>query len=264
MSLEERMKRYKEAVQELPREKKMQETKIQETKIQETINRSKAAFFQAEQEKCLSYEEFLWTQLQVLQKRWWVFQFIVLLTLWWALRSVQDNLYTKRSMGIAASLFVIFIIPELWRNRSCGCIEIEAASFYSLKQVYAARMLLFGMTDIFLILVFCSLASAGLHFEMQELTVQFLFPLCVTAGICFGILCSKHAFRETTAIALCLIWSAVWMFLILNENLYTVIALPVWLAGLGCVIFFIIISIYRILNGCNHDLEVSINEIRAE
>ena len=77
-------------------------------------------------------------------------------------------------------------------------------------RVYATRMLLFGITDIFFITVFLGVASAGLHYELSELVVQFLFPLCVTACICFGILCSKHAFSETVAIVLCVIWSAVW------------------------------------------------------
>ena len=48
------------------------------------------------------------------------------------------------------------------------------------KQVYAARMLLFGVTDIFFITLFLGAASAGLHYELSELVVQFLFPLCVT------------------------------------------------------------------------------------
>lgn len=78
-------------------------------------------------------------------------------------------------MGVAAALFVILIIPELWKNRSCECMEIEAASYYSLKQVYAARMLLFGVTDVFLITLFLGTASAGLNIGLSELVVQFLF-----------------------------------------------------------------------------------------
>ena len=94
---------------------------------------------------------------------------------------------------------------------------------YKRQQVYATRMLLFGITDIFFITVFLGVASAGLHYELSELVVQFLFPLCVTACICFGILCSKHAFSETVAIVLCVIWSAVWIFIVLNENVYIMV-----------------------------------------
>lgn len=253
MNLEEKVRKYRETIQVKP----------QEEKIQETINRSKNAFFMAEQEKMLSYHEFLWIQLKVIQKRWWVLQFLILVALWVALTSIQDELYITRSMGVAASLFVILIIPELWKNRSCECMEIEASSYYSLKQVYAARMLLFGMIDIFFITLFLGTVSAGLHFELLELVVQFLFPLCVTACICFGILCSKYFFSETVAIILCIIWSAVWLFIVLNESIYKIITVPIWLALLGIVVFFLAFTVYRILKNCNKYLEVSFDEIRA-
>lgn len=91
-------------------------------------------------------------------------------------------------------MFAILIIPELWKNRSCRCMEIEAASCYSLEQVYEARMRLFGITDIFFITLFWGTASEGLHFELLQLIVQFLFPLSVTACICFEILCGNVLF----------------------------------------------------------------------
>lgn len=153
MNLEEKVRRYTETIQVKP----------QEEKIQETIRRSKNAFLMAEQEKMLSYREFLWIQMKVIQKRWWGLQFLILVALWVALTSIQDEIYITKSMGVAASLFVILIIPELWKNRSCECMEIEASSYYSLKQVYAARMLLFGMIDIFFITLFLGTVSAGLH-----------------------------------------------------------------------------------------------------
>ena len=204
-----------------------------EEKIQETICKSKNAFFMAEQERMLSYHDFLWIQLRVIQKRWWVLQFIILVALWIALNSIHDEMYIKRSMGVVAALFVILIIPELWKNRSCECMEIEAVSYYSLKQVYAARMLLFGVTDIFFITLFLGAVSVGLYYELSELVVQFLFPLCVTACICFGILCSKRSFSETVAIVLCVIWSALWLFIVLNENIYVMVTVPIWLMLFG-------------------------------
>ena len=253
MNQKEKIEKYREIVQ----------VGASEEKIQETICKSKNAFFMAEQERMLSYHDFLWTQLCVIQKRWWVLQFMILVALWIALSSIHDEIYIKRSMGVVAALFVILIIPELWKNRSCECMEIEAASYYSLKQVYAARMLLFGVTDIFLITLFLGAASAGLHYELSELVVQFLFPLCVTACICFGILCSKYSFSETVAIFLCVIWSSAWLLVVLNETVYTMVTVPVLLVLLGVTILFLAFTIYRILKNCNQYLEVSFDEIRT-
>ena len=162
-----------------------------------------------------------------------------------------------------ASLFVILIIPELWKNRSCECMEIEAASYYSLKQVYAARLLLFGIIDTLLLTIFCGSASMKLHIELSELVIQFLFPLSVTACICFAILCSKYSFNEAFAIILCIIWSSVWLFIVLNESIYTRITIPLWFTLLGVSILFLAFTVYRILKRCNKYLEVSLDEIRT-
>lgn len=246
MNLEEQLMAYKKAVQ----------TKAREEKIQETVSKSKEAFFAAERQGMLSYHEFLWAQLKVIQKRWWLLQLFVLLLLWAVLVSGQEDAYIQRSMGVTASLFVILIIPELWKNRSCRSMEIEAVSYYSLRQIYAARMLLFGIADIFLLSVFCGIASAGLHYDLTELIVQFLFPLSVTACICFGTLCSKRCFSETSAIALCIVWSVVWLFIILNESVYAKVTFPIWLCLLVFVSVCLATIIYRMLKCCNNDLEV--------
>lgn len=253
MNPEEKINMYKESVHTEPREEK----------IQETIRRSKDAFFMAEHDRVLSYHEFLWIQLKVIQKRWWVLQLFILAALWLFLTSVHGDIYVKKSMGVAASLFVILIIPELWKNRSCECMEIEAASYYSLKQVYAARMLMFGIMDAFLLTVFCGSAAGGLHIGISELVIQFLFPLSITACICFGILCSKYCYSESAAIILCIIWSAVWLYIVLNESVYTKIAIPVWFILLGFAFTFLFFSVYRILKSCNQYLEVPIDEIRT-
>lgn len=254
MNLEEQVKMYKEVIQ----------VKTQEEKIQETILKSKNAFLMGEQEKVLSYREFLWVQLKVIKKKWWILQILILSALWIALVSVNDEIYIQRSMGVVATLFVILAIPELWKNKSCDCMEIEASSYYSLKQVYAARMLLFGITDIFLVTLFLGMASSRLHFELLELIIQFLFPLCVTACICFGILCSRYFFSEAVAIILCISWSAVWLFIVLNESIYPVIATPVWIVLFGVAILFLTFTICRILKSCDNYLEVSFDEIRAD
>ena len=107
MNWEEQVKMSKDVIQ----------VKTQEEKIQETIRKSKNAFFMAEQERTLSYHEFLWTQLCVIQKRWWVLQFMLLVALWIALSSIHDEIYMKRSMGVAAVLFVIQIGRASCRER---------------------------------------------------------------------------------------------------------------------------------------------------
>lgn len=255
MDLENRLRQYKESVIiELKME--IKEGKKEE-KIRETVGRGRRAYFMAEEERMLSYHDFLWMQLKIIRKRWWIFQFLLLLSVWFLLMSGQDDIYVKRVMGIAASLFVILVIPELWKNKSWGAMEIEAASYYSLRQIYAARMLLFGIADLSLITVFCGTISAAYDFTLWELAVQFLFPLCVTACICFGILCSRRFLGEGTAIILCLVWAAVWMSIALSEWLYAAVTIPLWCILLGGAVLFLAFMVSRILKNCNKYLEVS-------
>lgn len=251
MNLEEKLMDYKKITQIEPREEK----------IRETICIAKESYFASEQKRTLSYYEFLLVQFKVIQKRWWVFQFLILSVLWAVLAFEDEYRYVQRGMGVIAALFVVLMIPELWKNRSCRCMEIEASSYYSLKQIYAARMLLFGMMDILFLTVFCGVTSIGLRFKMEDLIVQFLFPLCVTACICFGILCSKRCFHETAAIALCILWSLSWLFLILNESIYRIITFPIWLVLLGMAAAFLIFIIFRTLKNCNRYWEVPLDGI---
>lgn len=228
-----------------------------EQKIRLTVKKSLDAFYAAEQKRLLSYHEFLWAQLKVIQKRWWLLQFLLLLCLWVVLRDVEGDFYIQRSLGVIASLFVILAIPEFWKNKSNQCMEIEAVSYYSLKRVYAARTLLFGIVDTFLLTLFCVAATIGLHFELIQIMVQFLFPLSVTACICFGTLCSKHSFSEASATALCVLWSAIWLFIILNENIYEKVIAPIWILLIGLAVTYLLLAVRRLLRNCNKYWEVS-------
>ena len=253
MNLEEQIRNCKKEMLVTPEEKH----------IQETIKKSIDTFYAGEQEKRLNDWEFLWLQLGLVRKKWWLFQFILLLLLWTALPKLQALQHIQRSMGVAATLFVILIIPELWKSRTCGFMEIEAASYYSLRQIYAARMMLFGMVDVLLITVFCGISSITMNITLSELLVQFVFPMVVTACICFGILCSKYPFGETAAVIMCLAWSAVWLTVMLNDKVYAFLTLPLWIALLGMALIFLAVTIFRILHDCNHYWEVNISGIET-
>ena len=80
--------------------------------------------------------------------------------------------------------------PELWKNRASGSMEIEASAYYSLRRVYAARMLLFGMADHNTGSLLLCRASVTIHVALYDMLTQFLFPMAVTACICFALLSS--------------------------------------------------------------------------
>ena len=237
MNLEKRLEEYKTSMKIVPKEQN----------IEETVRKSIEVYCSAEEDRLLTYREFLWVQLRLMRKRWWFFQIVLLLVLWSVLPSLQGELYAQRFMGVAASLFIIFIIPEFWKSQSCQSMEIEAASYYSLRQIYSARMLLFGIVDTVLISAFGWLSLFMLNVTLSQILIQFILPMTVTAGICFGMLCSKHSFNEAAAIMMCIGWSSVWLFIVLNEKIYAAIAYPVWIMFLGIALLFTGFTIYRTL-----------------
>ena len=251
MNLEKELKDYGESIKIIPNEQK----------VAETIRKSMEAYCLTEQERFLTYWEFLWAQLRLIRKRWWLFQILLLILLWAVLPSVQVEQLEQRILGVVASLFIILIIPELWKNQTYQSMEIEATSYYSLRQIYAARMFLFGIVDVVLITIFCMSAAFTQDISFSQLFLQFIFPMTVTAAICFGILCSKFRFSETAAIMMCIAWSAIWLVAILNEKIFTAITFPLWLVFIGIAFSFLVYAIYRTLHCCNLYWEVKSNEI---
>lgn len=246
MDLEKMLKEYRESMKTVPREER----------IAQTVRLSGEAFFQREQERMLSYAEFLRTQFLVLKKRWWVYQCLLLMTAGLLLGNMQEEYYMRRSVGVAGVLFVVLIIPEMWRNRTYSCLEVETAAYYSLRQIYAARMLLFGAADVFLAAAFCLGLKGRFHFTASELLVQFLFPMTVTACICFGTLCSKYAMNETVSVIFCLVWSGVWWLVTMNEQVYRAALLPVWVCCFAAAAAVTAVCAYRAVKFCGQCLEV--------
>lgn len=238
MNLEKKLEDYKTSMEIVSKEQN----------IKETVRKSIEVYCSVEEERLLTYCEFLWVQLRLIRKRWWLLQFVLLLVLWFALPSLHGEIHTQRLMGVAASLFIILIIPEFWKSQTYRSMEIEAVSYYSLRQIYSARMLLFGIVDIVLISVFCWLALFMRNVTLWQILIQFILPMTVTAGICFGLLCSKRPFHEAAAIMMCIGWSSVWLFIVLNERIYAAIAYPVWIMFLGSALLFTVFVICRTLH----------------
>lgn len=239
-------------------DKERMEVIPEETEIQTVIQKSKKAFLKSESKQLLSYHEFIWNQLRMIRKRWWAIQFVVLYLAWLFLSTENEMFYIRRGMGVFAALFAIILIPELWRNLTNRCMEVEIASYYSLHQIYAARILLFGAVDVLLLTAFIGCAHYFLSIVLTDLVTQFLLPMVVTACICFAALGKQHR-NEWIAIGLCLLWSGLWWAVAANDQLYSAITIPIWLAVFAFAILFMVITIYRLLKNCNKYMEVTLS-----
>ncbi len=227
-----------------------------EKELCETIQKSKAAFYHNEASDFLSRAEFLYQQGKYIHKRWWGIQGILLIMIWGILKYTESSFYIQRCMGIAAPLFAVLIIPELWKNRKANAMEIECTTYYSLRQVYCARILLFALVDILLLSLFFAATVFSGKILIEEMAIQFFLPFNVTCCICFRTLYSKKLGSEVFALFLCIIWIAVWLQIVLNERVYGTISSPVWVTMIVVSILYLGYCIKKGQKNCKETWEV--------
>lgn len=220
---------------------------ISEQQLMKAVAASRQAFYEGEYSGILTRAEFLFWQVSYIRKRWWLMQLLVLAALWGILYVSDSRFYMQRSMGVLAPVFVTLLIPELWKNRSSGSMEVEGASCFNLQQIYAARIFAFGLVDVFLLSIFCGAAVLTCHLPAEEMLVHFFLPLTVAAGICYRTLCSRWCFSGGLAVTLCLVWSAAWTILVLDGNLYNKLSQPIWTGILAIAVFYLLYALCRVL-----------------
>ena len=218
-----------------------------ESKIKDTIVNARKSYDEAVEKIQVTYFDFLYDQTRYIRKRWWSLQFFLLFLAGWYVRSVEDVWKIRSMFGIAAPLFVVMVIPELWKNRSANAMEVEGAACFSIRQIYSARLLAFAAVDgVFLSLFTAALSMTG-KVIIWEMIVQFFLPMTVTCCICFRGLCGRRAVSEYTACVLSLLWAVVWMLVILNDNVYRTVSVPVWTGICGMAAAYLTYTVKRML-----------------
>lgn len=213
--------------------KRKDRPEYREDALEKTIRLSRAAFYESEKNRSMSRGEFLLSQAKMIRKRWWLLQAAVLAgILLLMVQEYTDDLYS-RCLGAAAPLFLLLALPELWKNRHYEAMEVESASYYTLRQVYAARLTLFAGVDLCLISLFFLSASCFARLTLWELLVQFLLPFNVDCCICFLCLYSRNNNSEIISVLLSGVFTLLWETVILSEPVYETITLPVWILLLG-------------------------------
>lgn len=217
-----------------------------EEKIKETILLSQRAYYQSEAAAPLPWFDFLTQQGRYIQKRWWLMQ-ALLLSVVLLLFSLSDTTaYLQKCLGVTAPLFVLLALPELWKNRAWGAVEVEGTAYYTLRQIYAARLILFVGMDFLLISAFFLGISYFWKLTLWEMLISFVLPFNVSCCICFRCLYSTKASSELFPILLCMAWTVLWGEIVLTDRLYSVISPQLWA---GMLVMSAVFLIYSVLSG---------------
>lgn len=214
-----------------------------EEKIKETILLSRKAYYQSEAAAPLPWFDFFVQQGRYIQKRWWLMQGILLAAVLLLFSLSGTTAYLQKCLGVTAPLFVVLTLPELWKNRACGAMEVEGSAFYTLRQIYAARLSLFVGVDFLLISVFLLGVSYFWKLTLWEMLISFALPFNVSCCICFRCLYSAGTSSELFPILLCMAWTVLWGQFVLMDSVYTSISPRLWAGMLVLSTVFLIYSV---------------------
>lgn len=226
-------------------------TTYTEFDLHKTVQNAKIAFAESEAKEYISHAEFLYQQSKYIHKRFAIMQGLLLFALWMMLQLVESNFYIQRCLGIGSSLFAMFLLPELWKNRNTNALEIESVSYFSLRQIYTARIFFLALIDFTLLCAFTIPIALSERLQIEEMIIQFFLPYIMTCCICFRTLNMKKIGTETFSLFLCVIWCAIWTQIILNEKIYYAISLPMWLFMTVISIIYLGYCIYKAQNDCS-------------
>lgn len=247
------MSQYQKKINEY--KKLIQNHYVRDTSVERVVNQCEAIMAERGNDR-ISYYEFLYEQAGYIEKKWWVMQSIVLMFLWYLLLDNGMNGNVERMIGNLAAVFAILIIPEIWKNRRYSSVAIEKASYYSLRDICAARILLFAAADMIMVSIFFVLTLYTVRIAAYRLAVDFLVPFFVSCSICFRLLCSRRKGMEYVTVVLCGIWSVVWFTIVANDMIYGRVSGLVWIGLILLSFGYLIFCIQKSLSDCEMVWEV--------
>ena len=101
---------------------KFDEKKPSNEAIDKLVFKAKEFINSEENENRIGFIEFIALQIKIIKKEWLFAQMLLLFFAGYWLSISKEIVYMQRGLSVLAALFVIFIIPELWKNienKSC-------------------------------------------------------------------------------------------------------------------------------------------------
>ena len=184
-----------------------------------------------------SYFEFLYEQLKFIRKRWWALQGGSLLLLWMLLADYGEGANADRVLG---ALSVI-------------------SSYYSLRQICSARILMFAAVDLTMITIFFAVSFSTLQISAYRIVIDFLVPFNISCCICFRLLYSKLQELEYIAVFLSTACIFAWSMIVSTDFIYERISMTVWIGLLLLSFIYLIYCIWKSQCNCEINWEGKAN-----
>lgn len=224
-------------------EKKIEsyQTLIQKGYVRESAVRNVmkqcAGIMSRQDDRRASYFGFLHEQFKFIRKRWWALQGGSLLLLWMLLADYGEGANADRVLG---ALSVI-------------------SSYYSLRQICSARILMFAAVDLTMITIFFAVSFSTLQISAYRIVIDFLVPFNISCCICFRLLYSKWQEMEYIAVFLSTACIFAWSLIVSTDFIYERISMPVWIGLLLLSFVYLIYCIWKSQCNCEINWEGKAN-----
>lgn len=224
-------------------EKKIEsyQTLIQKGYVRESAVRNVmkqcAGIMSRQDDRRASYFGFLHEQFKFIRKRWWALQGGSLLLLWMLLADYGEGANADRVLG---ALSVI-------------------SSYYSLRQICSARILMFAAVDLTMITIFFAVSFSTLQISAYRIVIDFLVPFNISCCICFRLLYSKWQELEYIAAFLSTACIFAWSLIVSSDFIYERISMPVWIGLLLLSFVYLIYCIWKSQCNCEINWEGKAN-----
>lgn len=224
-------------------EKKIEsyQTLIQKGYVRESAVRNVmkqcAGIMSRQDDRRASYFEFLYEQFKFIRKRWWALQGGSLLLLWMLLADYGEGANAERVLG---ALSVI-------------------SSYYSLRQICSARILMFAAVDLTMITIFFAVSFSTLQISAYRIAIDFLVPFNISCCICFRLLYSKWQELEYIAVFLSTTCIFAWSMIVSTDFIYERISMTVWIGLLLLSFIYLIYCIWKSQCNCEINWEGKAN-----
>lgn len=196
-----------------------------------------AGIMSRQDDRRASYFGFLHEQFKFIRKRWWALQGGSLLLLWMLLADYGEGANADRVLG---ALSVI-------------------SSYYSLRQICSARILMFAAVDLTMITIFFAVSFSTLQISAYRIVIDFLVPFNISCCICFRLLYSKWRELEYIAVFLSTACIFAWSLIVSSDFIYERISMPVWIGLLLLSFVYLIYCIWKSQCNCEINWEGKAN-----
>lgn len=120
----------------------------------------------------------------------WLIQFFLLASVIFFITRIINNepsIFIIQSLTVAVIFSVTFYMDELFRSFISGMWELEQTLKYDLRQHTIMKLLIFGLTDLLLIICLACVSQGVLAISFWQMILYLLVPFNITCIVLFSL-----------------------------------------------------------------------------